>query len=112
MDRNKLITGQLVFRETQEEPDETDRKLMMVVGVIAVPKDLELKGEHKYTIGGSTAPQGIEGLFNLVDPDFKLQKPFKEVNLTLYPETAEDIHDETIGNSIGGILVSHGRWRV
>jgi len=110
MDRNKLITGQLVFRETQEEPD--GRKLMMVVGVIAVPKDLELKGEHKYTIGGSTATQGIEGLFNLVDPDFKLPKPFKEVNLTLYPETAEDIHDEIIGNSIGGVLISHRRWRV
>lgn len=112
MDRNDLLSGQIVLRESSQEVDDTDRKLMMVVGIISVPKDFELKGEHKYTVVGQKKPKGLEGLFNLVDPDFKMPKTFDELNLTIFPETAEDIHDETIGMNVGSILTQHRRWRV
>lgn len=63
------ITGQLMFRETgkdvvtpgydyekeQEVKNQiknSKRKLMMVFGVIAVPEEMDLKGEHQYVISG------------------------------------------------------------
>ena len=50
----------------------------------------------------------------MVDPSFKLEEEpvFKEIDLVLYPESGEDISDETVGNSAGGILTRHRRWRV
>lgn len=48
-----MITGQLFFRETaQEAPDKPDHKLLMVVGIIAVPNDSKLCGEHQYVVTG------------------------------------------------------------
>jgi len=116
MERENIITGQIVLRESSEKTptgDNTDRQLMSIVGVIAVPKNFKLKGEHKYTIAGKKQENGLLGLFQMVDPDFGRMSPeFKEINITLFPETEEDISDETIGQSLGGITTSHRRWRV
>ena len=116
MDRNKVITGQIILRESSDhtpDGDDTDRKMMMVVGVIAVPKELKLKGECKYTICSKPQQSGIEALYQIVDPEFgKASQSFDEINLILFPETEENVADETTGDGIGGIITSHRRWRV
>ena len=53
---NYRITGQVILRDASiDAPDGSNRKLMMLVGVIAVPKDMPLEGEHQYTISGVDA---------------------------------------------------------
>lgn len=115
MARESRITGQIVLREASDQTickDDPNRKLMIVVGAIAVPKDYKLKGECKYTVGEKKAADGLLGLFQLVDSDFGEKSEFEEITIILYPETEEDISSETQGNSAGGILTSHHRWRV
>lgn len=54
-DNQKYITGQLFFRDTPKEahgPAGPGRKLMMVVGILAIPEDMDLKGEHQYVVSG------------------------------------------------------------
>ena len=115
-ERDNIISGQIVLRDSSEGTpagDDTNRKMMLVVGVIAVPQDLNLKGEHKYTIAGNLKEKGMLGLFQLVDPDFgKSETGFEEIDLKLFPETGENISDETIGQGLGGIITSHRRWRI
>ncbi len=116
MDRNKIITGQVVLRDAAMDieniNDGTDRKLMMVVGVIAVPKEMDLKGEHKYTICSVPPSNGVEGLFQMVDPDFKMKTPeFEEIELILFPETGQNLTTETTGMGLGGIVTGHHGWR-
>jgi len=59
------ITGQIIFRQNKQSIDHKDsivpddKKLMMFVGVVAVPKNTDIKGEHQYTIVG----EEIKGLF-------------------------------------------------
>lgn len=112
MNRENLISGQIVLRESSQKTpkgDDTDRKLMMVVGVIAVPKHLNLKGEHKYTIAGNL-PQN---LYQLVDPSFgKVTETLEEIHLTLFPETGENLKEELRGCDANGVIIGHGRWRV
>lgn len=65
-DKKNLITGQLFFRDTPKEthgPAGPGRKLMMVVGILAVPEDMEIKGEHQYVACG-TKP--VDGMIRLV----------------------------------------------
>jgi hypothetical protein len=46
-----MVTGQIFFRDAgMSAPTKDGRKLMMVVGVIAVPSDFVLKPEHQYEI--------------------------------------------------------------
>jgi hypothetical protein len=117
LDRNKIITGQVVLRDaamdTENIKDGTDRKLMMVVGVIAVPKEMDLKGEHKYTICSLPPANRIESLFQMVDPDFGMAEvpEFEEIELVLFPETGENLTSETTGLELGGIIIGHHRWR-
>lgn len=52
---NPTVTGQIIFRETgANAPTHDGRKLMMLVGVIAVPENFPFKGEHQYTISSGT----------------------------------------------------------
>jgi hypothetical protein len=55
-DKKNHITGQLFFRDTLSDSSVDaagpGRKLMMVVGIIAVPEDTEIKGEHQYVVAG------------------------------------------------------------
>lgn len=45
------ITGQLFFRGPKKGPD--GAQVMMVVGVLKLPDDTEIKGEHQYTVVGA-----------------------------------------------------------
>ena len=119
MAHKDLITGQIVLRDSIDKipgVEGDDRKVMMVVGVIAVPKDTPLKGECKYTICSKPKRHGIMGLYELIDPDMeklnRLVPEFEEIEIALLPETEEDISDEIRGDTIGGALTSHHRWRV
>lgn len=49
MSKDKLVSGQLFLRERGDATvgnDGDERRLFMVIGVVAVPKDCEWKGEH------------------------------------------------------------------
>jgi len=62
MDKNLIFSGQLFFREqgTSMSLDMTDRSLFAVVGSIAVPRTVTLRGETQYTIAGfNSEKQGI-----------------------------------------------------
>lgn len=62
MDRNLIFSGQLFFRQQSSaiELDMTDRTLFAVVGIIAVPKHVKMKGETQYPIAGfHSENQGI-----------------------------------------------------
>ena len=54
MDRNLVFSGQLFFRERGPaiELDLSTRTLFALSGIIAVPKNFNLKGEHQYPIAG------------------------------------------------------------
>lgn len=116
MDRNKIITGQVVLRDAAMDikhlNDGTNRKLMMIVGVIAVPQDMDLKGEHKYTICSLPPTHGIDSLYKMMDPSFGQASPeFDQIDLVLFPETGENLTSETTGMGLGGIITGHHRWR-
>lgn len=90
MNKDKMISGQLFFRDTRDS-DGSDRKLMMVVGIIAVPKDSSLKGEHKYTVAG--------------DDDTFGGKP----GLVIHPDS-EDLTELAKGMAAGSLL-TQPIWR-
>jgi hypothetical protein len=88
--RSETITGQLIFRETSQlcdRMDGTKRKLMMVVGIIAVPLDTELQGEHQYPVYGI------------------------EEKIVIAKDHGVDMSSETIGSSLGS-LVMKSIWRI
>lgn len=61
-DKKNHITGQLFFRDTPKEahgPAGPGRKLMMVVGILAVPEDMDIKGEHQYVVSGAKLVDGM-----------------------------------------------------
>ena len=115
MSNENLITGQLIFRKSSESipgKREDPRKLMMVVGIFAVPEGINIKNGHKYTVV-SSPPDTLAGLYQMIDPSFgRISQEFEEVNLKLLPDTAEDIEEETRGQSLGGLVTNHRRWRV
>ena len=85
---SKMVTGQVVFRDAAEvAPTNDGRKLMMIVGVIAVPNDFVFEPEHQYIVSGN--PQG---------------------QLTVHAESGEDISIMSHGCSLGG-LVLQPIWR-
>ena len=78
------ITGQIIFRDSaQDAPDGSGRKLMAFVGIIAAPKNFELKGEHQYTI---VAKNDGSLQFSIMSPK------------------GIDVSNVTVGNSFTGIL--------
>jgi hypothetical protein len=60
---NKEISGQLIVRDTHASggnPAGPGRKLVMVFGILAVPEDFPLEGEHQYaTIGIVSDTQAV-----------------------------------------------------
>jgi hypothetical protein len=55
-DKQNYVTGQLFFRDTPKDtnsPAGPGRKLMMVVGIVAVPENMDIKGEHQYVVSGA-----------------------------------------------------------
>jgi hypothetical protein len=59
------VSGQIITRDKGEAPDGSGRDLIMVMGVIAVPKG-SFKPEHQYTVFSNAAdclfvhPAGVD----------------------------------------------------
>jgi hypothetical protein len=53
-DRSKIMTGQLMFRKsyTSAPGDLTDRKLHIIVGIVAVPESFNIEQHILYPISG------------------------------------------------------------
>lgn len=89
------VTGQLFFRDAATSNTIPDgvagpgRKLMLVVGILAVPEDLDIKPEHQYVVLDL-------GAWPL---------------LTVVPSTATDIADRARGRAAGDLLCEP-IWRV
>jgi len=52
-----MITGQIMVRDTGDSARRLDgscRKLVMIFGVIAVPYNTPIQGEHQYTVYGES----------------------------------------------------------
>ena len=114
VDRNEIISGQIFLRDSGKTPpsDKSKRKLMMVTGIIAVPENFNLKGECKYTIAGKKNSSGIAGLFQMIDPEFGKASPeFDEINITIFPDTEEDLSDSSLGQTLSGLLLQP-IWRI
>ena len=54
MNRDTIVSGQLFFRfqGSAMELDMTNRTIVGVCGIIALPNSCEIKGEHQYPIAG------------------------------------------------------------
>jgi len=67
------LTGQLYFRDASDNNERagSGRKLMMVTGVVAVPEDTFIEGEHQYVVTGNgdvvliVHPDGIDHTENI-----------------------------------------------
>lgn len=79
------ITGQLVFREVGEPapaPKSETHRLIIVVGVLAVPKkSSNFRGEHQVRVGGN------------------------EHNISIDHLDAKDISEEARGYTLGHLLL-------
>jgi hypothetical protein len=51
------ITGQVIAREAGSKDG---RRLIMVCGILALPDDAPIQGEHQYTIGGSSEDNRLD----------------------------------------------------
>lgn len=71
-----MLTGQLIFRDSGQPSPRDGCKLMMVCGVIAVPLDFPLKGEHQYVISGSS-----KNLFVHLDTGINLTEQIQGLTL-------------------------------
>jgi len=92
------ITGQIFFRDTYNPEDKNTaapkgKKLMMFIGIVAVPEDTEIKGEHQYILFG------------------REEKPLQMTGLTVINQTGQDLTKEVAGWAIGQVL-SLPIWRV
>ena len=87
MDKNLIFSGQLFFRRqgTSIHLDMTDRELFAVVGSVAVPKHVTIKGEHQYSVAGMESPS--DGLIIGLDP------------------IGYDMTERAKGKNIGGLLL-------
>ncbi len=83
-----MITGQLFIRNSGDSLDESGRKLIMVVGVLAIPENTFLKGEHQYTVVGNDDGQ-----------------------LTILSDGVVDLTEQARGYQIGHLL-TQPLWRV
>lgn len=57
------VTGQIITRHTGESLN--GKKLLVVVGIIAVPEDTHLEDDHQYTVAGTDQlltilPDGVD----------------------------------------------------
>ncbi len=92
-DRNLIFSGQLFFRKSGEAVslDMTNRELFAVSGIIAVPNNCGIKGEHQYALAGTDSK--THGIILKLDKNGK------------------DITEKARGNSVGGLLLEP-IWRI
>jgi hypothetical protein len=88
-DTKELVTGQIIFRDANVPLQEDGRRLMMFVGLVAVPPGFVFKNEHQYTLHGQP-----DGSFVMI-----------------HPETECDVTEHGVGRSIGQLL-KEPIWRV
>jgi len=53
------ITGMVFVRDAYDRPQADGRRLVMLVGVLAVPKDTDLPAEHQFVVMGSDLPETL-----------------------------------------------------
>ena len=85
-------TGTIFVRDVGDKVTKLkkDEKLIILTGVIKVPKDCELKGECIYVVTGQMR-KGVS-------------------QLDIHHRTEEDVSKITIGDSISGVLLK-SLWR-
>lgn len=94
MSSNIPITGQIFFRDTAKgEIAPPGKKLVMFIGIVAVPEDSEIKGEHQYTLCG------------------REDKNILMTGLTVLNSSGVDLTKIAAGNSIGQLL-TQPIWRI
>lgn len=98
MDTSNMITGQIIFRDTGD-PGLNGRKKMFLVGIVDIPADVPIKGEHQYTVFSPASELSYITLeaMNL-----------KPLLIALGTET--DVSDRILAHSADGILRSP-LWR-
>lgn len=84
-----MTAGQLIFRDAGRHSN--GKRLMMVCGVIGVPDEFPLKGEHQYTVG-------VTELTDLV-------------SIAVLPETAIDRTERIRGWGLGATL-TEPMWKI
>lgn len=85
--KGNTISGQIFFRETSKEvKSPPGKKIVMFVGMIAVPEDAEIKGEHQYTLCG------------------REEKIIPMTGLTVMNSSGRDLTKQAAGHSIDGLL--------
>jgi len=82
-------TGMLFVRNTSERPLADGRRLVMVVGVLALPADADLPGEHQFVVAGTDLPDSIA--------------------LTVFKNPRIDRTQEAYGEAIGSMIL-HPIW--
>lgn len=93
------ITGQIFFRDVfyrpkgAASPAPEGKKLMMFIGVVAIPEDTEIKGEHQYTIVG------------------REEKSLQMTGLTIMNGTEQDLTKQAAGYNLDSVL-RLPLWRV
>lgn len=103
------VTGQIMFRKAADysnghaqAPDGSGRRVMMVVGVIAVPDDFPFDDETLYTISDDQPDIVVTALFGA--------KAVKG-RFVVHPESGQTLPEEMRkGFSIDGLLTA-GIWR-
>lgn len=88
-----MLTGQLIFRDTDKPSHHEGHKLMMVCGIISVPNNWKGKAEHQYIITGCV--------------DHNLG----ESEVHIHFDTEVDLTTELTGVTIGQLITSP-LWRV
>ena len=82
--REKIVSGSIYLRETSEKCKTTGRRIVGIIGVIAVPDDFEFEKERQYgimgipgsiTMDGDGLPVGTPKSLPLVMDDKPLPKP-------------------------------------
>lgn len=102
MKTSQLISGQLIIRDAgKNTPKPDDRRLVMVVGILAMPSGV-LVPEHQYTVSGFAR-------------DYNPDNALKTVELTVFEQCAAnppiDRTLELYGMAMGSALTLP-IWRV
>ena len=85
------ITGKILLRDVYVPKGETSpapkgKKLMMFTGIVCVPEDTEIKGEHQYIVYGQE------------------QEDLRSTGLVIMNDSAEDLTKQVAGYDIGSTL--------
>ena len=94
MSRKNIVSGQLFFRNKGPSIalDHSTRQLFSVCGIVAIPENFEIVGEHQHTVVGYYNP--IDGIVMSMDT----KNPI-------------DLSEEAKGNTLSNLLL-RPLWRI